>query len=378
MEHSDCNADTEYRCRNGLCIPRSFLLDRTFDCPDWYDEPRAVSHKLAYVYIHLSRMCSWKTATAECEEYKLGLTFFPCGNGQRLAIQLEEGHTCSNLRDAFMLKTLFRPYFKPNRDDLCFVTMMCLFNILCLFEPCPNGIRQHCEELLSINDGESSCPENFFFPPGPFIYPFIRLLYTPRKLWDNIHPDYVCWNRSICNIYYDSSIFIHDGFDCAPALTFSFYVLIEKYDPIYLTTRLILLIQSLFSHCTHQKTYPELYTCNSRLSISSYRVLDVQFNDCFPWLTMREDETVSTVNHERACRLPDRFSCGDYECVPRQLIQDDFSDCRNHHDELLFAGCTDEFNCQYLREVNPPKEVVMNYQEICDGFDLIKMLAVVR
>jgi len=93
---------------------------------------------------------------------------------------------------------------------------------------------------------------------------------------------------------------------------------------------------------------------------------------------MREDETISTVNHERACRLPDRFSCGDDECVPRQLIQDDFSDCRNHHDELLFAGCTDEFNCQYLREVNPRKEVVMNYQEICDGFDLIKMLAVVR
>ena len=34
MELNECNAKTEYRCRNELCLPRSFLLERPSDCPD--------------------------------------------------------------------------------------------------------------------------------------------------------------------------------------------------------------------------------------------------------------------------------------------------------------------------------------------------------
>jgi hypothetical protein len=38
MELSECDTHNEYRCRNGMCVPKSFMLDLTMDCMDFYDE----------------------------------------------------------------------------------------------------------------------------------------------------------------------------------------------------------------------------------------------------------------------------------------------------------------------------------------------------
>jgi hypothetical protein len=369
MELSDCDAETEYRCRNGLCIPRIFLLDRTFDCPDWYDEQNSSKNKSTYLH----ELCPSKTKTAKCEEFKLGLNFFSCSDGQRVTTRFGGGYSCSNLRNVFMLKTLFRPYINSSLNDPCYLTIMCLFNVLCLFQPCPNGIEQHCEELLSTNETTSLCSKMFFFPPGPFIFPFVRLLYMPRKLWDTIFPDFVCWNGSICNIYSHFSVFPYFGFDCVSAEEFFFHYMIYEYEFGFdLPTRLLLIIQSLFSHCTHQDTHPNLYTCSSTLSISFYRVLDVKFHDCFPWLMMREDESSTSTNAMSACHLPDRFTCGENQCIPRQLLHDGFDDCWSGVDELFLIGCTDEFDCQYLRELNISRTYFFIYQDVCDGNDIFK------
>jgi hypothetical protein len=364
MELNDCDPEKEYRCRNGLCIPRSFIHDRTFDCPDWYDE----TNRKSVNYFHPSSACSSASAAAECEEFRDILGFFSCGNGQRIHLDFSYDDSCSNFRNAFMLKILFQPYLKESRDNSCYLAMLCIFNVLCLFEPCPNGLKQYCEELLFTFD-KSRCHQQFFYPPGPFVFPFIRLLYKPRVLWNHIQPDFICWNRSTCNIYNNRSNFTVDGFDCIESNTFDLYTLLyNNFEyPFLMITRLVFVIQHLFSQCIHQKTDPKLYTCSNRLSISYNRILDGHFADCSPWLLFKEDEETNSDNYMNACHLPDRLPCGPNRCVSRYVVQDDVVNCDTYDDELFFVACTDAFDCQIMRETNLSQAQWINYQEICNG-----------
>jgi len=366
MELNDCDPEKEYRCRNGLCIPRSFIHDQTFDCPDWYDETNRL---FLEQYIPDSRPCYSVAPTAECEEYNIGLGFFSCGDGQIVPINRLTDGACSNLRYDFMLKNIFQLYFDEIRHDPCYLAILCSTHVLCLFEPCPHGLRQYCEELLVTYD-KRKCHQHFFYPPGPFVFPFIRLLYKSRDLWGSIQPDFICWNRSICNIYNDPSNFTVDGFDCVEGIMFSLGHLspIENFENQYLTIdRLVLVIQHFFSQCIHQKTDPNLYICSNRLSISSHRILDGHFYDCSPWWFLWEDEEVNSDNYIMACHLPDRLPCGSDRCVSRYVVRDGMRHCPSYEDELFFVPCTEAFDCQIIRESNVSQEQWINYQELCNG-----------
>ncbi|CAF1537933.1 unnamed protein product [Adineta ricciae] len=370
MELNECDPKKEYRCRNGLCIPRNFIYDRTFDCPDWYDEAHAYQR---YQSIHFSDICSSSSAITECEEYNVGLGYFPCGNGQRISTYYEQNPSCSNYRDAFMLKNLFQTYFNISRGDQCYMVMLCNFHILCLFEPCSNGLEKYCEELLSGYD-INTCPEQFFYPPGPFVFPFVRLIYKARHLWDNIEPDFICWNSSICNIYDQTSNFIFHGFNCfSTSEYFPRFMFDNDLKNVFTTaTRLFLVIQSLFSQCTHKQNESKLYRCSNQLSISIHRILDGHFSDCIPWSILTEDEYRSRDNYQLACNLPDRFQCGFYHCVSRYALQDGYGNCDSKLDEIYFVTCSDTFSCQYIREIDLSEEPWIRYQTFCNGYDMIK------
>jgi hypothetical protein len=366
MELNDCDPEKEYRCRNGLCIPRSFIHDRTFDCPDWYDETNRLKLNEGTSGI---RPCYSAATVAECEEYNIGLGFFSCGDGQIVPMHFNTYATCSNLRYVFMLKNIFQLYFKEIRHDPCYLAMLCVSNVLCLFEHCPNGLEQYCQELLVTYD-ERECPQQFFYPPGPFVFPFVRLLYTPRNLWQGLQPDFVCWNGSTCNIYNDASNFTVDGFDCVEWGEFWLGFLSSNYseEPFLKVTELVIVIQHLFSQCVHQKTDPNLHMCSNRLSISSHRILDGHFRDCLPWYLLAEDEEVNRDNYIMACHLHDRLPCSRDECVSRYVIRDGILDCLGLDDETFFVACTDAFDCQIMRESNLSQEQLINYQELCNGF----------
>ena len=375
MELNDCDAETEYRCRNGLCIPRSFLLDRTFDCPDWHDE----QIQATALEIYSRQPCLSTQASAACEEHRRGLNYFSCGNGEHMPVRFWGIVTCSSFRHAFMLKAIFRPYYDLHGDDdVCHRKMLCLFEIICLFEHCPNGLQQHCDEPLQDRE-QNNRLNMFFFPAGPFVFPFIRLLYSTSHVWDQVAPDYVCWNRSLCDNYNFFTEHTVNGFQCVSVTEFSLDKLLLYMDIHLLKIfRLTLAIYALFSHCVQPSKHPRLYQCVSRLSISQYRVNDIYYNDCFPWIIWREEEARTVENTRLACGLPDRFRCSLYECVPRVFIQDTNRDCDGDADELLFVGCTDEFDCQHLREVNLLKEPLIYYQEICDGYDMFEIFDLFR
>jgi hypothetical protein len=363
MELNQCNLKTEYRCRNGLCIPRSFLLDRSSDCPDWYDE----SKNYERYSDEFSNRCPTNPSTVECEEHRVGLNVFPCGDGQHIGIRNNYKYSCWNLRNALLIKTLFRPYFNQIRHDPCHLTMLCLFNVLCLFEYYPKGVKQHCEELLSSYQNRS-CFGRFVFPPGHFVFSYVQLVYTLPQIRSTIYPDFLCWNGSVFDPRIEYSDLEINGFDCIETKKFSFGSASDSYIyNIYKTTEFILIIQRFFSESIDQKPHEQLYMCSSSpLIISFHRVMD-EYNDCLPWLTIKEDESSNNENRNIACHLPDRFFClNDRKCIPRILLGDTFSQCYGKTDESLFIQCKDDFSCTYLREMDITQTQAVIYQEVCD------------
>ncbi|CAF3971924.1 unnamed protein product [Rotaria sp. Silwood1] len=73
MEMNECNTATEYRCQNGMCIDRSFLVDFVFDCMDESDENP--SNSLANDGCYTKR-------SFECEERMCAWMKTSCGDGQ--------------------------------------------------------------------------------------------------------------------------------------------------------------------------------------------------------------------------------------------------------------------------------------------------------
>ncbi|CAF4966843.1 unnamed protein product [Rotaria sp. Silwood1] len=74
MELNECDSQTEYRCRNGMCVPKSFSFDLTMDCMDFYDEQE---------FRDASANC-FTDASVDCEEHTCGLAKFSCGDGSCL------------------------------------------------------------------------------------------------------------------------------------------------------------------------------------------------------------------------------------------------------------------------------------------------------
>ena len=69
LEANECDAETEYRCSNGLCIDKVFYYDGFFDCTDSSDE------KFTY-YLHC-----YDTFDLICEDSSCLSTWFSCGDG---------------------------------------------------------------------------------------------------------------------------------------------------------------------------------------------------------------------------------------------------------------------------------------------------------
>lgn len=77
---NECNPDTEYRCRNGMCIDEEYFLDGDIDCQDSSDEQFDL-------FDEFRRYCSF-VANMECDErlpYKKEL--LSCGDGEMIQEQ---------------------------------------------------------------------------------------------------------------------------------------------------------------------------------------------------------------------------------------------------------------------------------------------------
>ncbi|CAF1466525.1 unnamed protein product [Adineta ricciae] len=83
LEMNSCDSPREFRCRNGLCIPRAFLFDGDFDCMDGSDERREFKGEFCY-----------ELAQFDCNERICPDKTYSCGDGQ--CIPWEDDSIISN------------------------------------------------------------------------------------------------------------------------------------------------------------------------------------------------------------------------------------------------------------------------------------------
>lgn len=95
---NECNSDTEYRCRNGMCIDEEYFLDGDIDCQDGTDEQKNL-------FIFYQDNCPI-LPNLNCDETKISQkNLFSCGDGQMiqehmLLLQgLERSEYCFSYRE---------------------------------------------------------------------------------------------------------------------------------------------------------------------------------------------------------------------------------------------------------------------------------------
>ncbi|UJR19774.1 hypothetical protein I4U23_022908 [Adineta vaga] len=380
MELNQCDPNNEYRCRNGLCIPKSFSFDLTMDCMDFYDEQELHDH---------SRFCH-NDSSVDCEDHSCGLAGFSCGDGscfQDYAFRDRNGkdyEECNSQRNSLYIKEIFSYKNDTNLNYTCWQYMWCLIGVSCLYE-LPHG-KSRCHEGVYYSASYCgrnkysylSCPEKFFFPPTYFIMPSVQLLYTnkEKKNQDKAYfsaPSAICFNSSIYNftasglytLSNEHKLDSFQGYECRALYFFNLW----QFDAtvrigITHATQLAVSIHNIFSHVnTPINNSKLLFQCRNGRLISIDRVTD-RYDDCFPHVT--DESGVDSCQYN----LKNRFQCifsKTAKCIPRRLLHDSHVDCLFNSDEIFPIGCTQKFDCQYLRHFDLQIEMPIFYQELCNG-----------
>jgi len=77
---NECNPDTEYRCRNGMCIDEEYFLDGDIDCQDQSDEQSSSIYAITSPCAIRPRL--------DCDERILGRKeYISCGDGSHIFLK---------------------------------------------------------------------------------------------------------------------------------------------------------------------------------------------------------------------------------------------------------------------------------------------------
>lgn len=377
MEFNECDQFSEYRCRNGMCIPRIFSFDLTMDCLDFYDEQR---------HHDTSDLCYYRSSV-DCEEHhcgRLGSDSFSCGDGSCLFFS-STLYECNTRRDSLQLKHLFgyRKEFSGKGLSLrCAKYIWCELRIFCRFNTCTNsGQADYCKGL---HDSEYvECPRKiinerrhqFFFPPIPIIFPFVRFL----VMFDFDSSHYmgsafgICFNASMqcdtskfnaTDVMFRGTPFLFEGFECTN---------LQRYQITVNIRTIAENIKKIFAHCVHLEAYKEslssalnksIFTCKHHQRISLHRIHDESL-DCYPnGISDDEDPFESYLNLTTNRHICTRMN----KSLPRRFVADGKSQCES--DEKFPVPCTNHIDCQFLREFDFSRQTpLIEFSVLCDGYE---------
>ncbi|CAF3944340.1 unnamed protein product, partial [Adineta steineri] len=292
LEINECS-DNEYRCHNGLCIPKIFLemIFVEAQCFDGSDEIVKNNHLLGSDYQpHLFEYQEYACRSDEGQ--------FTCGDGQCV----EDFGQCKNNRHLALTQSVS---IQGNLSYSCWIAMVCLSKIMNKIE------NVTCDQLMQsseIIEDFKNCTFPVEFPVIPVLFGHIRFLYDPKEI-DNINttlvlkPDYVCYDEQLCDSL--THTFNHNNFTCRYGNETGLDSNVE------LTTwkSIIDSVKPYFIGCITQRYqnidvhYSSLYQCkNSSKYISKYRIVN-GIHDCF----LNDDEEA----FELSCLLNQtlRFQC---------------------------------------------------------------------
>ena len=373
LEINECDPVEEYRCRNGMCIPRMFFVDFNYDCIDQSDE-QAQLDKLT-----LNDDCFFKP-DMYCEELSYLPNYFSCGDGQFVYLPSSKSNGCHSGRNRLYNENL-RSFNSSHLSYNCWFIMTCLTYSdlrLCEWLDCSPFNDRDC--LDAYRQMRRHCGNSFFFqahynPLYPFAQHFYHdIFYDNDGLW--MFPNYVCYNHDLCpNFPCDSSCLVLDNKNLTCI----------KKDLNFDWPQRRKALNSIFAACSMitpfvVKDTSSLFYCNStRKFISKYRIND-GYMDCIyddedtnnKFIALSNDE-FKDKNLTYPCgdlKLIDRFKCLTTEqCIPRTMLGRNLSLCNDRTDHLFIGQCkkSSDLACQFIRGDNNYPPVYYLFQENCNN-----------
>ena len=354
LEMNECQKN-EYRCRNGQCIPQSFLRNSkiSFDCLDGSDQV-GPSYCLQgddyYLYFPPSYLCE-----------DLTCRFSPFTS------------SCIKSRENLLMTARY-----SNKDD--FPSEICRKALLCLIEfPYIDDLdcEIFCEENSCSNIIENDCSNVLYFSSTPILFNDIYFAHTKNDSSLDINNPSgslsICYNTSYYDQYFINipKIFINNMTCIHSSQIIVEPSITDQIDPRqHYRDKMRQLYEKLYEyHLSFDYTLEicqqsNMYQCmNSSKCISIYRLLD-GINDC----SMMDDENLTAIqnSHRSEYIKNNHFYCKTLnKYIRRSLVSNRICDCNVPDADW----CEDE-----------PVDVIhtqnnIGFQYVCDGFvDLLPKL----
>ncbi|CAF0927239.1 unnamed protein product [Adineta ricciae] len=354
LELNQCNAQTEYRCRQGFCISRQAAFDMVRDCLDASDEHRFDKYNMV---LTTDVFCE-DHEFLFCHEHFCGKNMFACGDGT-CSSNLWDRLSCSTKRDLQFIRHILSTSMTDK--DSCWTYAICHLKFLDVFPHITSSICQR-----------SKCEKDMFFFPAehPIVYPNVQLLYKTKRIFssDNVQPDYICFDALKCQ-YHNWSMITLFNRTCSPWNNFN-KIMFSK-DSWHM---MIFSIQQIFISCTipsiESKNDDRLFECGQSFFISKHRLND-GYVDCYMGIDEYQERDTCALN------LANRFQCqtDKTQCIPRLFLSDGIEDCMDGSDENSLYPCSSypvEAGCKWKRG---SLNITVNFRflQLCDGFISIKI-----
>ncbi len=201
---NECDSETEYRCRNGMCIDQEYFLDGDQgDCPDLSDEQYQTPFRFDRCAYQVAIICHERIARAKYH--------YLCDDGEVLPeeVILQRDRvraSCESYRDKNYMCELdeYQPRWTSERTGHCLdwgfeqETIDCTFLLKCALS---KGQHRQCN--CSGNDClqfmKSTCPSQIPFPVGRIFAPFVQSYYLldTHDFEKNRWPDYYNFTKGI-------------------------------------------------------------------------------------------------------------------------------------------------------------------------------------
>ncbi|CAF1362861.1 unnamed protein product, partial [Didymodactylos carnosus] len=376
LETNVCNPLTEYRCRSGICIPASFFYDQVEDCMDGYDEP---------LDIQVLQVVNCVTdPSTYCEENKCPSMKFSCGDGTCTMSSLPSVWMCPTRREIMYTKKMLLLNPTSDLSYKCWLFLICYLRFakyeVTLGQPIDLNLTVDCQQIVNESI-HNICPSEFFFPPKPILYSYVRFIYTTNKTdWKtNIAPIYICYDQRWCKSLITATAIEINGtlcqkfeeFDNLNIIYDNWYWFIKDLEKIFRACSLpdlsvndsnqtkVIDYQSDLN-CSHSS----LFHCKgSSRCISKYRLVD-ETPDCF-------NSADETYPYTCQMNMPHRFKClSEDKCIPRKLLKDSHPDCLDKSDETPQHSCMSLFfnNCPNYSKLTGKSTVDhIEFSFICNG-----------
>ena len=339
LEMNQCNDDSEYQCKNGMCISEIFYNDKSYvyDCIDRTDQ----------------RETHFSSISSSC--FGLHDTVFRCSD--KICGHGSFTSSCGINRNDLIIDALHS--ISPNNStyDDCWLAFTCLINQRNAAPSCVDVVQTKCSEII-------------FYPQVPVIFGNIYLAY--RKIdapyWNTLSQEfvYMCYNRNVYDIFLTN--IKNESFGNTTCINVQQILQIDSCLGFSSRQLLHQCISDVLKRSLRQYHFPYKYTSeicnhshvyqcmNSSKCISIHHLFDGVYN-C-PYM---DDEDFQIIQRTNIITMLNKthYKCPKLDIyIPKYTITLTPNDCRNMTNPYFDE---DESHQIYLQN-----NIV--YQHICDGY----------